>query len=613
MRIRRKWQRAGLIAITALSLAAAGCSTSSSPGASGKPIKGGTVTVALPPSTTYNWIFPFFSATVESIFNVNQFQWLMYRPLYMFGGNNTSVKINYSLSPANAPVYSDGGKAVTVNLKGWKWSNGETVDAKDVVFFMNMVEAEKTLWYASAPGLLPDNVVSYKATGTDQVTFQLNKAYSSIWYTYNQLDEITPMPMAWDVSQQGAAPGSGGCTTDSAADNWARCKKVYAYLNAQAQQAASFASSPVWSVVDGPWKLSSYNTDGNVTMVPNAKYSGSPKPRLAAIKFLPYTSDTAEYTALRTGQVEVGYIPTQDLPQRPANSTLPATNPLGSSFVLKGLYPFGINYYQINFNNPTLGPVFRQLYVRQALQETLDQSGMDKANWRGYAFPTTGPAPSYPPNQWIPPVQKANAGEGPYPFSVTKAISLLTEHGWSKVGGVMTCQVPAKCGAGIQKGQQLKFTIDYATGSTAVASDFDVYSSDASKAGIAIQPVGQSFDTVIGESAPCHGASCTWQAIAYGGWVFCSPTFEPSGEALFQTGTFNNSGSYSSPTMDSLITETHTSNSLSVFHQYATFTAQQLPNIWLLAPYTVQAVSSKVHGVAFSPIYTFLPEYWYLT
>ena len=37
--------------------------------------------------------------------------------------------MNYPLSLADAPVYSDGGKTVTITMKGWKWSNGETVDA----------------------------------------------------------------------------------------------------------------------------------------------------------------------------------------------------------------------------------------------------------------------------------------------------------------------------------------------------------------------------------------------------------------------------------------------------------------------------------------------------
>jgi peptide/nickel transport system substrate-binding protein len=228
----RKWRFAGLAAVAAIAMVAAGCGGSSSPSSSssssGTPVNGGTATVALPAGITYDWIFPFYAITNSSVYNAQQFQYLMFRPLYMFGNNtNTSVSVNYPLSPASAPVYSNGGKTVVVTMKGWKWSNGETVNAKDLVFYLNMTEAEKANWYAYSKGLLPDNIVSYKATGANQVTFQLNKPYSSLWYTYNQLAELTPMPMAWDVTSLTGKPGSGGCTTDSAADNWAKCQAVY--------------------------------------------------------------------------------------------------------------------------------------------------------------------------------------------------------------------------------------------------------------------------------------------------------------------------------------------------------------------------------------------------
>ena len=143
------------------------------------------------------------------------------------------------------------------------------------------------------------------------------------------------MPLAWDVTSLGAKPGSGGCSTDTAADGWAKCKAVYTFLTAQSKIASTYATSPLWSVVDGPWKLSSFSTDGNVTMVPNKAYSGSPKPKLSAVKFVPFTSDTAEYTALKTGQVDVGYIPSQDLAQKPANSSAAGHQPAGQ-LVLPG-------------------------------------------------------------------------------------------------------------------------------------------------------------------------------------------------------------------------------------------------------------------------------------
>ena len=202
------------------------------------------------------------------------------------------------------------------------------------------------------------------------------------------------MPMAWDVTSLGAKPGSGGCITDSAADGWAKCKAVYTFLTAQSKIASTYATSPLWSVVDGPWKLSSFSTDGNVTMVPNKAYSGSPKPKLSAIKFVPFTDDTTEYTALKTGQVDVGYIPTADLPQKPANSSLPSTNPLGSRYYLEPFYSTTASSTpQPNFNNPQVGYLVRQLYIRQALQYAEDQLGIDKAIWRGYADPDLGAGP----------------------------------------------------------------------------------------------------------------------------------------------------------------------------------------------------------------------------
>jgi len=582
------------------------------------PIKGGTATVALPAGVTNNWIFPFYAITNSSVYNSNQFQWMFYRPLYMFGNNtNTNVTINYPLSPANPPDYTNGGKTVVINMKGWKWSDGETVNAQSLIFFLNMAKAEKNNWYAYSKTLLPDNVASYKATGPNQLTIQLNSGYSSIWYTYNQLAEINPMPLAWDVTSLGAKAGSGGCTTDSAADGWAKCKAVYTFLTAQSKIASTYATSPLWSVVDGPWKLSSFNTNGNVTIVPNKAYSGSPKPKLSAVKFLPYTADSAEYTALKTGGLDVGYIPTQDVGQKPANSWLPATNPLGSSYYLEPFFSYGIEYAQPNFNNPQVGYLVRQLYIRQAMQSAENQPGISTAIWRGYATPVSGPVPTVPTNEFLPAIQKENNGQGPYPYDPAKAKALLTSHGWSEVGGVMTCQDPSKCGTGITKGEQLKMTFVYSTGIAAATATYQTIKSEESQIGIDVTLVGQSFDSIIGESLPCApmGPKCNVQVFAFGGWGFDGPGFEPTGEPLFATGAGSNSGNYSNPEMDKLINETHTSSSLAVFHQYATYAAQQLPFMWVPNPnpFQIQAVSSKLHNVAFSPMFTLLPEYWYFT
>ncbi len=617
MRVRKHGTHSVIVAVMiVLALFVTGCGSSKNSVTSSAKVKGGVATYAQL-GVAATWIWPFIPSSNYAVYNLQIFQWLMYRPLYMFGNNGSSVSVNYPLSTARPPVYSDGGKTVVIGLKGWKWSDGETVDAQDVMFWLNMMEAEKANYAGYAPGLMPDNLVSYSATGPNQVTLHLNQAYSSFWFTYNQLAEITPMPEAWDVTSLSARPGSGGCSSSVA-----KCPAVYKFLAAQAQNTKTWATSRIWGTVDGPWRLSKFGVNTkpptNAVFAPNRKYSGSPKPQLSEFKLVSYVDDAAAYQALKAGKVDVAFLPTSELPQA-TSSGLPATNPLGRAGSLQRVDQYSIFYYQPNFNNPKLGAVFRQLYVRQALQYLENQVGMDATVFHGYAVPGSGGVPNTPPNQWQPANQLANGGQGPYPYSTAKAISLLTSHGWQEVGGVMTCRrpgtTPTDCGAGIARNQKLAFTLDWATGSVSTDGPMlAAYKADAAKAGIKISLSGKSFEDLLSELTPCKpGPKCSWSALFLGQWLFDGPGFEPSGEQLFQTGAFSNTGSYSNPTEDKLISQTHTNSSLAVFHQYAAYTASQLPYIWLPSEYAIWGIATKLHNVHLSPMYDLLPEYWYFT
>ena len=623
---------AGAAALLAVGISACSNSSSSTSNISPSPFgsasstaaaaAGGTVRVALPAGVTPSYIWPYTPRAEANEYNTEQFQMLMYRPLYMFGGNSTSVSVNYPLSLAHAPVYSDGGKTVTITMKGWKWSDGEPVDASDVVFWLNMMRAEPGNYYGHVPGLLPDNVASYRATGPNTVVLHLKSAVSRIWFTYNQLALITPMPAAWDVTSAGAKPDSGGCVTDTAADNWAKCTAVYNFMSAQARNAKTYATNPVWGVVDGPWKLSAFSTaaSGPVTsFAVNTAYSGSPNPQLTKFTYYAYPDDSAEYAALKTGKLDIGYVPHQDLAPVSAGQQLPANNPLGNTFTLSAAYQFSIEYLRINFNNPTVGPAFKQLYVRQALQELVDEEGMTTTVQRGYGYPAYGGVPSQPQNQWAPAVQGANGGQGPFSFSVANAAALLTAHGWKPVGGAATCESPGtgtgQCGPGVSADTKLSLTMNYPAGGGPFQQESSIMKNDFAQAGVQLNLVPQSRATINGESVPCKPASptCQWEILNSGGWNFAGPGFEPTGEALFATGASSNSGSYSDPEMDSNIVLTHTSDSLNVFQNYATYAADQLPFIWMPNAYTVEAVNGKLANVGSSPLGTLLPEYWYFT
>ncbi len=624
----RRWtRRAAAAAVGAgalLTLGIAGCTVSPGSASAGatassataRAVPGGIARVALPAGVTPNWIWPYVPRANASEYNIQGFERLLYRPLYMFGDNGPSVSVNYSASSADAPAYSDGGRTVTITLKGWKWSDGETVDASDVMFWLNMMEAQPSGFYGHVAGLLPDNLASYGTVGADTVVLHLKAPVSSIWFTYNQLAQITPMPAAWDVTSANAKAGSGGCATDSGADNWARCDAVFAFLTAQASNTRTYASNPLWGVVDGPWKLSGFSAAASgavASFVPNTAYSGPQKAQLSKLTYYAYPDVASEYAALKNGRLDFGYVPPQNLSPVSGTQIVPASSPLGSGYTLSAAYSPGIDYFVINFNNPTVGPAFRQLYVRRALQELIDQDGIVNAVDRGYGYPTTGGVPAQPANQWVPAIQSLNSGRGPYPFSVDSATALLTSHGWTHAGDVMTCEKPALCGPGVAAGTKLALTLDYAAGIPAVQQEVAIVTTDAAQAGIEIKAVAKPLGVIAGQSGSCpSGPACTWDML-FDSWSFDGSAFEPTGDQLFATGGSSNPGSYSDPTEDRLIGLTHTSNSLTVFQEYATYTAEQLPAIWMPTAYAVTATSSKLAGVVNNPLAMLLPEYWFFT
>jgi len=159
---------------------------------------GTDITYALPPAVVPNYIFPVMGSAYYSNVNLYQFQSEMFRPLYWFG-QGTAPSFNEKLSLALPPVYSNAGKTVTIKLKKYNWSDGKPVTADDVLFFMQMLKAEKSIWPVYVPGEFPDNVTAMSAPNASTVVFTLSSSYSTNWFLYNELSQVTPLPShAWD-------------------------------------------------------------------------------------------------------------------------------------------------------------------------------------------------------------------------------------------------------------------------------------------------------------------------------------------------------------------------------------------------------------------------------
>jgi peptide/nickel transport system substrate-binding protein len=479
------------------------------------------------------------------------------------------------------------------------------VDARDVVFSLNLLKAavkESPANFGNyTPGEIPDNLKSYTATGKYQLTFTLTRSVNPQWFTADQLQLLTPLPLAWDKTSADGPRGDYDLTPAGA-------KQVYDFLAGQAANLSSYATNPLWQVVDGPWRLTSYSTTGQLTMAANQHYGGPYKPAIPNFEELPFTSEAAEFSEIRAGAIDVGYVPTDDLPQLPAIKR--------GSYHVFAVPQFSIAYVTMNFNNPTAGPIFKQLYIRQALQHLVDQPAIIHAVYSGYGIPSYGPVPVGPPNPYVSPLEQ----HGTYRYSLSAARQLLSSHGWSVIpGGVDTCVNPGtaadQCGAGIARGTGLEFTLDYANAIQPTATQVSALKSDASRVGIRLDLQGEPFNTILAQDSVCtpDQSACAWQMSDFGGNQFST---YPTGDPLYGTGGALNSGSYSDPTADKLIEATLYGSDPDALTAYEDYTARQVPVIYQPDPDYVSVVKSTL---ATDGTFTALtqsnlqPERWHFT
>ena len=541
----------------------------------------------------------------------------MYLQLYAFGPRKEPV-FSPKLSLGKPPIFSDHNTVVTVNMKHWKWSNGEPITARDVIFWMNLLSAVTDpnapaigsstqpgpSWGAAVAGTFPENVVSYTQTGEYSVVFHLNASYSPTWFLYNELSQIYPLPQkVWDKFSLSAPIGNADVSAEARVALPGTTPTQYVpanpgtatsgalgvaqFLNRQSQDLLTYATNPLWRVVDGPFKLTEFTTSSFAKFVPNQDYSGSPKPTIAAFEELPFTTDTAEFDALRSGSLTIGYIPVQSLAEK---ALIEKTQ--GYSF--DAWNQFSTVYIPYNFTNTTSGPIFKQLYFRQAVQSLVDQPEWIKDFGDGIGTLNNGPVPGYPVDN--PDESPLEAHGQVYAYDPTKALALLKDNGWTvNPGGTSVCSKPGTatgdCGAGIKLNQAASFGLLYASGITELTNEIvALQSTMKAKAGITLSLTSEpSVDIEASTYDGCTAAHpCNnWELadLSYNfTWVY-GPDFLPTGEELFYTGAAANPGDYSNSTNDANITATtsapsHSAETAALF-KYQNYLAKQLPVIWM--------------------------------
>jgi len=640
MRVGSSTRRIAMTGLLAGSLTMGLTVSALSAGASAKvvhPRFSNTLTLPLPPKSYMKWIWPMVTPARFTVTNVSRFEQPMYRPLFWFGkGFDTKVQIPLSL----ATLKITGTTKFLITMKGWNWSvpassGGGVITAKDVMFFLNMYANHPLDYGGYFPGFgIPDGVKSATVNAANtQLTIITKAPVNTTWFLYNALAELTPMPKAWDITHNGAAPGSGGCANSSFTNNQAHpgtgpCDAVFTYMTslATARGAAGtgYNDNPIWKIADGPWKLGSYDNTAlpgpTVVLVPNHAYGGPQQAQVDSVTWLAQSSLATEETQLESGAFTSGYVDPALVNSAPTPGS-PGTNKL-SYFKSNGWSvttgPFwGFDYAYFNFFPKSSGThLTNQQYIRAALEEGINQGGQNVTLYNNYSVKACSPLPALAD-------PFAKGAKCAYKYDQEAAQDLLQANGWT-LGHPATCtkaQNKGACGPGTHTGDKLKLTYEYPSGST--VEDAQIAGDVSSWAAIGFQITTKSIDsntvandclsgpsTTSGMPAPNRfiGDNGDWQICQYGGWVY-SPGAYPSGEQLFLTGSASNSGLYSSAMMDKLIKQSISSSAK--LAAYGTFASKDLPVLYQTTPLGVGELWTHcVHGTLDpSPLSDFMPEY----
>ena len=310
---------------------------------------------------------------------------------------------------------------------------------------------------------------------------------------YNELSQITPLPLAWDRTSlsQPAPTTDNGHLPDTTK---AGAAAVYKFLDAQSKKLGSWATSPLWSVVDGPMKLHELQhrrarcARAEPGLVGNAEGRRSPSSSSSRSRARPRSTTGCGRAARARSRSRTSRRSTRRRSRRWPREGYDVNKAASYSF----------NYFPLNLNsNATTSPggepiryIFRQTYFRDAFQHLIDQQGWINAFLYNTADPTCGPIPlvaAEPAGQHVGDLDRsvlvlAVDGAG----SCSRATA-----GRSWPSGTTTCTKPGRpreCGAGIRPGEGISFNIDYESGVVSVQDEMNDLASQAKKLGINHHP-----------------------------------------------------------------------------------------------------------------------------
>ncbi len=486
-------------------------------------------TVIFPPSSDITSFNPLFADTIANT-EVGQVMFMDLVWINRFG------RIDWGRSLASAIRVSEQGQVYNITLRPWHWSDGVAVTSADVLYDFALIKAFGAAAAGAGAGGMPGIIKTMTATDLSHLIITLTKQVNPTWFILNALVELQPLPAhAWSHY-----------TLD----------EIF-----QAQTTPSF-----FTPVDGPLELQKFDYGADALFSLNPSYPG-PKMHFSRFVFKFIETDGESVDQVKAGDVDLVQLPPEfwrrehNLPGIHIEQLSPSNN----SYILA-----------LNFQNPQVA-FFRDVRVRQAMQDAQDQLSLIRIVLHGFGAPVYTAVPTGE-NEFLDP--QLAAQNYPVGYDPAKARALLEEAGYT----------PGSDGIMQKGGRRLEFTDLMAAGSDEFTEMTEFIQANLLQAGIRMD-VKVTDDTEL--NALIYGNPTGWQASLFG----FAPSDFPSGDSQYLTGNGNNFEGYSDPQMDRLIEDSMYKPGLSGLYDYERYASFQQPSIFSVEQAPVYLVRNRLHGV----------------
>jgi peptide/nickel transport system substrate-binding protein len=457
---------------------------------------------------------------------------LLYQPLVWV---NRYGNVDYSRSLAAKIVVSPDTTRYTITLRPWHWSDGAPVTAADLVYEWRMIARLGPDYPGYGSGGIPAQIKSVTALDPLHAQIVLTGPVNPLWFIDNGLSQFTPLPAhAW-----------AGFSLD----------RLY-----QTQSQPGF-----FTIIDGPMRIERLDVGMDAVFTPNPRYDG-PKLHLQRLVLNFIHGDGTAVQQVEAGELDFAPVPMELLG---ALHHLPGVH-------LELLSPVSFWYYlSLNLQNPRVA-FFRDVRVRQAMQDAIDQKAIIRLVYHGFGDQVYTAIPPVDANMLAPSL----VGAYPVGYNPAKARALLAAAGYTPgPQGILTSHKRA-----------LEFTALMTPDSAEDAEMVLMMQAQLRAVGIRMNVHQVAFGEMMQVLQQDPQA---WEAAELG--TVSNPY--PSGEAMFATGAGENNGGYSDPQMDRLIDASINRPGLAGLYQYEIYIAAQQPVIFLATEKHLDLVSDRMHGV----------------